>query len=151
MIDYVKENEEDLWQATNIRDLNTIGFELNGSYNFSISGFDQKINVGYTFIEDEVKELDINFSRYSINSLRHHLTSTLNTQFINDLFQTITVKHAERTSGESYTVVDASVTLRITGLEISAIANNIFNTEYTETNLVPMPKGNMLFGLKYKF
>ncbi len=151
LIDYVKENEGDLWQATNIRDLNTIGFELNGSYNFSISGFDQKINVGYTFIEDEVKELDINFSRYSINSLRHHLTSTLNTQFINDLFQSITVKHAERTSGESYTVVDASLTLRITGLEISAIANNIFNTEYTETNLVPMPKGNMLFGLKYKF
>lgn len=151
LIDYVKENEDDLWQATNIRDLNTIGFELNGSYNFSISGFDQKLNVGYTFIEDEVKELDINFSRYSINSLRHHLTSTFNTQFINNLFQSITVKHAERTSGDIYTVVDATLTLQINGLEISAMANNIFNTEYTETNLVPMPKGNMLFGLKYKF
>ncbi len=151
LIDYVKENEDDLWQATNIRDLNTIGFELNGSYNFSIRGFDQKFNLGYAFIEDEVKELDINFSRYSINSLRHHLTATLNSQFIKGLFQSVTLKHAERTSGDSYTVVDASVSLRINGLEISAIANNIFNTEYTETNLVPMPKGNMLFGLNYKF
>lgn len=151
LIDYVKENEDDLWQATNIRDLNTIGFELNGSYNFSFSGFDQKINIGYTFIEDEVKELDINFSRYSINSLRHHLTTTLNTQFIDNLVQAITIKHAERTSGDTYTVVDATLTLQINDLEISAIANNIFNTAYTETNLVPMPKGNLLFSLKYRF
>ena len=151
LIDYVKENEDDLWQATNIRDLNTFGFELNGTYKFKFIGFDQKLNVGYTFIEDEVKELDINFSRYSINSLRHHLTSTLNTQFISNLFQSITIKHAERTSGDTYTVVDATLKLQINDLEISAIANNIFNTDYTESNLVPMPKGNLLFGLKYRF
>ncbi len=151
LIDYVKENEDDLWQATNIRDLNTIGLEVNASYDFNIAGFDQKINLGYTFIEDEVKELDVNFSRYSINSLRHHLTSTLKSQVIKNLFQSITIKHAERTSGDSYTIVDAGATLKVEGLEISVIANNIFNTDYTETNLVPMPKGNMLFGLKYKF
>ena len=29
--------------------------------------------------------------------------------------------------------------------------NNIFNTEYWESNLVPMPKGNGLFGLRYSF
>ena len=151
LIDYIKENEDDRWQATNIRNLNTIGFEVNASHNINFNGFDQTINLGYTFIEDEVKELDVNFSRYSINSLRHHLTSTLKTQFIDNLFHSITIAHAERTSGDSYTVVDASLILQLKGLEISAIANNIFNTEYAETNLVPMPKGNMLFGLKYKF
>jgi iron complex outermembrane receptor protein len=30
---------------------------------------------------------------------------------------------------------------------LSLFANNIFNTEYTETNLVPMPKGNLLFDI----
>ncbi|NNL16363.1 MAG: TonB-dependent receptor, partial [Flavobacteriaceae bacterium] len=80
LIDYVKENEDDRWQATNIRKLNTIGFEINTSYNFKINEFDQNIKFGYTFIEDEVKELDIEFSRYSINSLRHHLTSTFKSQ-----------------------------------------------------------------------
>jgi len=34
-------------------------------------------------------------------------------------------------------------------MEFSFIANNIFNAEYTETNLVPMPKGNVMFGFKY--
>jgi len=151
LIDYVKENEDDRWKATNIRNLNTIGFEVNASYNFNLIDFDQTINLGYTFIEDEVKELDVNFSRYSINSLRHHLTSTLKTQFIDNLFQSITLAYADRTSGDSYTVVDASIILQVGNLEISVLVNNIFNTEYSETNLVPMPKGNMLFGLKYKF
>jgi len=151
LIDYVKENDVDLWQATNIRDLNTIGFEINSTYRFKVSNFNQKVKIGYTFIEDEVKDLDIDFSRYSINSLKHHAIATFNSQFLKNLTQSISYKYAERTSGESYAVVDASVTLSVNSFEVSAIANNIFNTEYTETNLVPMPKGNMLFGVKYKF
>ena len=151
LIDYVKDNEDDRWQATNIRDLNTLGFEIDANYGFKVLDFNQKINFGYTFLEDEVKELDVNFSRYSINSLKHHFTTSLQSQFLNNLSQSIVFKYAERTSGDSYTVIDASIRLNLEEFEVSAIANNIFNTEYTETNLVPMPKGNMLFGLKYKF
>ncbi len=151
LIDYVKENEDDLWQATNIRDLNTFGFEINSTYSFKVSDYNQKVKLAYTFLDDEVKDLDIDFSRYSINSLKHHFTATYSSKFLKNLSQSIVYKYAERTSGESYAVADASVTLSINDLEVSAIANNIFNTEYTETNLVPMPKGNMLFGLKYKF
>ena len=151
LIDYVKDNEDDRWQATNIRDLNTFGFEIDTDYNFNLLDYNQKIKLGYTFLDDEVKDLDVNFSRYSINSLKHHVTATFNSQVLKNLSQSIVYKYAERSSGESYTVVDASVTLSINNLEVSAIANNIFNKEYTETNLVPMPKGNMLFGVKYKF
>lgn len=151
LIDYVKENEDDLWEATNIRDLNTVGFEIDADYNFKMLDYNQNIKFGYTFIEDEIKDLDVDFSRYSINSLKHHFTTTFNSQFLNNLSQNIVYKYAERTSGESYAVVDASVTLSVNRFEVSAIANNIFNKEYTETNLVPMPKGNMLFGLKYNF
>ena len=57
----------------------------------------------------------------------------------------------ERTDGESYNVMDARVSANLkNGLQLSFIANNIFNTEYTETNLVPMPKGNVMFGVKYR-
>ena len=151
LIDYIKENEDDKWQAANIRDLNTFGFEFNSIYNFKVLDYNQNIKVAYTYLEDEVKDLDIDFSRYSINSLKHHVTTTFSSQFLKNLSQSIVYKYAERTSGESYSVVDARVTLSIINLEISAIASNIFNTEYTETNLVPMPKGNMLFGVKYRF
>ena len=149
LIDFVKENESDLWQATNIRDLNTKGIEVNASYGFKLAGYNQAIKTGYTFLEDDLKAVPSNFSRYSINSLKHHATTSLQTQFLKNLSQNIIYKYAERTSGESYAVVDASVNYNLKAFEISVIANNIFNTEYTETNLVPMPKGNLLFGLKY--
>jgi iron complex outermembrane receptor protein len=41
--------------------------------------------------------------------------------------------------------------MKFKAMEFSVMANNIFNVEYTETNLVPMPKGNLLFGVKYDF
>ena len=151
LIDYVKEDEDDLWQATNIRDLNTTGIEANMSYKFTLLNYTQKLQFGYTYIDDEVKDLDLNFSRYSINSLKHQLNSTLFSQLAKNLFNSVSVNYAKRTSGDSYTVVDASITIKIKGLEFSAIANNIFNASYTETNLVPMPKGHALVGALYRF
>ena len=151
VIDYVKENEDDLFEAINIRDLNTKGFETSASYTFNINEFNQSIRASYTFIEDEVKDLNINFSRYSINSLKHHFTATYQSQFIKNVTQSIIYKHAERTTSLSYNIWDASVIWDIKDFEVSITANNIFNTDFIETGFVPMPKGNVLFGIKYTF
>ncbi len=150
LIDYVKENEEDRWMATNIRSLNTKGVELQMDYRFEVSSFPQLLRLGYNYIEDEVKELEVNFSRYSINSLKHQVVATMQSQFLKNVSQTIVYKYAERTAGESYAVVDLALTWTIQQLELSVMANNIFNEVYTETNLVPMPKGNLLFGVVYR-
>ncbi|MCK0158663.1 TonB-dependent receptor [Cellulophaga sp. F20128] len=149
LIDYVKENEDDLWQATNIRDLNTKGVEINAGYAIFAGNLKQSITTGYTFLEDDLKAVSSNFSRYSINSLKHHATVGLHTQVTNNLYINGIYKYAERTIGESYAVVDASVRYTVKAMEFSILANNIFNAAYTETNLVPMPKGNLLFGIKY--
>lgn len=151
LIDYVKENEDDLWEATNIRDLNTKGLEINSTYSFDLFGYNQSLQMGYTYIDDEVKRLNIDFSRYSINSLKHQATFTLRSQIIKNLTHTLAYRYAERTSGNAYSVVDAGITAKIEGLELSIIANNIFNKDYFETNLVPMPKGNVLVGATYRF
>lgn len=151
LIDYVKENETDLWQATNIQDLNSFGFEINGTYRFKTKTYNQIITMGYTYLNEDLKDLDVNFSRYSINSLKHHFITTYRSQFFKNLKQTITYKFAERAAGSGYRVVDVKVTLDLNSFELSVIGNNIFNAEYTETNLVPMPKGNVLAGLVYKF
>ena len=151
IIDYVKENEEDLWQATNIQNLNTKGLEALADYQFKIGTYTQKIGLSYTFIEDDVKFLDVNFSRYSINSFRHQLAATYRSQFFKNLRQSIIYKFAERAVGESYGVLDASITLNLKAFDVSVIANNIFNTEYFEGNQIPMPKSNLMFALSYNF
>ena len=151
LIDYVKENEDDLWQATNIQDVNSFGFETNFSYRFKMSAYNQDLNFGYSYLDENLKDIKANFSRYSINSLKHHFTTTYHSQFLNNISQVITYKYAKRTTGESYGIVDVKASLAIESFKLSVIGNNIFNTEYTETNLVPMPKGNVLFELKYHF
>ena len=65
--------------------------------------------------------------------------------------QSIVYKFAERATGESYGVVDAQIKLTLSGLELSVSGNNIFNASYVETGIVPMPKGNVLFGLRAFF
>ena len=151
LIDYVKENETDPWRAENVRNVNSRGLEANIAYGYRIDNHMQKIAFGYTFLKDDVKNLDISYSQYSVNSLKHHLTANYTSQFVKNVTQTLVYKYAERTSGDSYAVVDANVTVSLRNLEVYAVANNIFNTAYTETNMVPMPKGHMLFGLRFFF
>lgn len=151
LIDYVKENPNDLWQATNIQDLNSFGIEANASYRFKAIGFNQHIITGYTYLKEKLDGNEFQFSRYSINSLKHHFTTSFSTQFIKNVSQSLTYKFAERTNGESYNVLDAKVTLEFSSFELSVIGNNIFNAEYTETNLVSMPKGNVLCAINYTF
>ncbi|HRZ73609.1 MAG TPA: TonB-dependent receptor [Flavobacterium sp.] len=151
LIDYTKELESDKYQANNIRSLNTKGFEVGSNYKYTWFSFAQRINLGYTFIEDDIQEIDAAFSRYSINSANHQFTGQWNSQFFQNISQTISYRYVERTSGESYGIVDANVVVRMKAFEFSLVANNIFNVAYSETNLVPMPKGNLLFGVKYDF
>lgn len=151
LIDYVKENEEDRFMATNLRDLYTKGFEVNTSYNFKVSNLNQSLSAGYTFIEDEAGELAVNFSRYSVNSLKHHFISRLSTQITKKINFNVIYKHAERTSGLSYNVWDASAVIRAKQFEFTFTAANIFDADYIETGFVPMPPSNVLFGLRYSF
>ena len=151
LIDFTKETATDQYKASNIRKLNTQGFEIHSNYSFVIKNLNQQFNIGYTFMEDDIKNINAAFSRYSINSAKHQFTSQLATQFVKNLSQTISFRYLERTSRASYGLVDANISFELKAFEFSVFANNIFNKDYSEQNQVPMPKGNLLFGLKYNF
>jgi len=151
LIDYVKEKEEDKWQAENLAKVTTKGFEAEVQYRFDLLNYRQKLNIGYTFLDETIVDQDVPFSRYSLNSIKHQLTANLDSQFLKYLRQNLVFRFIERPDGTSYNVVDFKLTAMYKDLELSGMFNNIFNTEYTETNLVPMPKSNVLFSLKYTF
>jgi vitamin B12 transporter len=151
LIDYVKMQLTDPWQAQNIQDVTTKGFETQLLYSFSLNSFSQKLQLGYSFIQNDIGQSSFTFSQYSLNSLKHQLVGSYNMQFLKNFSNTISYRHSERTAGASYSVVDLGASYTLHAFELSLFANNIFNTEYTETNLVPMPKGNLLFGVQYNF
>ena len=146
IIDYVKSSENDLWKAENIGSLTTKGYEFDISYSFKNS-YDlsnvNSISIGYTNIRDNNYVTDINFSKYSLNSLKHHLISKLNLKYIKNINHSIVYKYSERSDKSNYSVLDSKIMYK-KGLYI--YINNILDEIYSETNLVPMPGRSFLVG-----
>lgn len=152
LIDFIRPNTtETIYTATNITEVNTKGFEVDAAYHFKINSFNQTLAMGYNFLEDNILVENKALSRYSLNTLKHHFTTRLSTKLFKNLSQNIIYKHAQRTTGASFNVWDASLILHLKQLELSFTASNIFNAEYIEAGFVPMPPSNILFGLKYNF
>tara|TARA_B110000459_G_scaffold186516_1_gene218093 strand:- start:642 stop:2492 length:1851 start_codon:yes stop_codon:yes gene_type:complete len=152
VIDYVKNVEASPWEAFNIREINTKGYELGLTYNFYLAAFlNHSIKIGYSNIEDDLKQTDFNFSRYSLNSLKNHITTSYSFEIKKNLESSIVYKYAERNSGEDYSVMDFKISYTLNKYNIYITGNNLFDTVYSETNLVEMPGRNVLAGLNVKF
>ena len=150
IIDYVRNNESEPWQANNIREINTNGFELNMGYKFYLGSFRmQTINIGYSNIDDELLETDFAFSRYALNTLKNQITGTYTFEINEKIYSTVAYKNAERSNEEKYTIIDFKTSYKSDKFTLSVILNNILDTEYSETNLVPMPRFNSLVEINY--
>jgi iron complex outermembrane receptor protein len=148
LIDYTKENEDDKWQSNNLKRLNSNGIEAQLSSPFKLGQYTQSLSLGYTYLNEDLGTVKSNFSKYVINSLNQHLTANIKTQFSKNFSQSVVYKFADRANGENYSVVDVQLKLMINTLELTLNGNNIFNASYIETGIVPMPKGNVLVGLR---
>jgi len=152
LIDYIRPNVSDgIFTATNITEVNTKGLEFDTAYSFKVKDFTQTFAIGYAFLDDDILDQNEDLSRYSLNTLKHQYTTRLSTQLFKNIRQNLVYKYAERTTGQTYNVWDASLVMRLKTLEFSLTASNIFNAEYIESGFVPMPPSNLLFGMRYSF
>lgn len=152
LIDYIRPNvDETIFTATNIAEVNTKGLEFDATYNFKIKDFTQSLNFGYAYLDDNILDQNEALSRYSLNTLRHQYTTRLSTQLFKNVSHNIIYKYAERTTGQTYNVWDASLAIRFNTAEFTVTASNIFDADYIESGFTPMPPSNVLFGLRYTF
>lgn len=152
LIDYIRPNtNQSVFTAANIAEVTTKGFELDASYQFKISDYQQSIAVGYSYLDDDILDQNKDLSRYSLNTLRHQFTTRLTTKFFKNIEQNLIYKHAERTIGTSYNVWDASIIVAFKSFDFTLTANNIFDADYIESGFVPMPPSSFMAGLRYAF
>ena len=145
IIDYVKQSEQDKWEAINIRNLDTNGFDLSFLYKISLYN---SLRIGYTYLFDKSYVSQVNYSRYAINSLRHQLNTRLALKYSNKITHTLISRFGERSNKVSHIVYDSNLKYQLSENSYFFInVNNIFNEEYYETNLVPMPGRNFLIGV----
>ncbi len=151
IIDYIRPSEDERFEATNIREVNTYGVEIEAKTAFKLGDQPQQLQLGYVYLKDDVKAIDVNSSRYTINSLRHHFTFNYRSNITKNLSGSIAFKHAQRPLQDSYQVLDLFLQWQLDKFRLSVAANNILNEVYSESNLVPMPLGNGLIGVQILF
>ncbi len=158
LIDYVK-NEDSVdsegnpvpnpWKAQNINQLNTFGAEFNGRYFFNYKRTKNNINLAYTFLQEDLSAERFKYSRYSLNSLIHHLTANWE---VKNLFKNTVIniiyKFGERPDNTSFNVVDFSFNWTLQeNIDVVFQANNIFGLKYKE-NLTSVPEKDVLLGIR---
>jgi iron complex outermembrane receptor protein len=152
LIDYIRPNVSNgIFTATNITEVNTKGLEFDTSYHFKLNHFTQTLAFSYANLNDDILDQNEDLSRYALNTLKHQYTTRLSSQLFKNVRQNILYKYAERSTGQTYNVWDASVFVKIKAAELSVTASNIFDADYIESGFVPMPPSNILFGLRYSF
>jgi iron complex outermembrane receptor protein len=149
LIDWTKDREADKWETRNFSKVVTRGFESAVGLRFDWAGMKQQFKLSYSYIDDQIRDEDVTYTRYSLNSLKHQFTTGMNLKPVRWLDLNFSYRYVERTDGTSYNLVDAGMTGTATkNLRYTLTAQNLFNELYTETNGVVMPRGTVILGVE---
>ena len=160
LIDWVRENETDKWQAQNLTQINTTGVELDGNFfpekiwNKNI--FITKLGVNYSYIKLDKGEKDI-YSYYVLDNLKHKLDLEINHKIWQKLKGSWRISYQDRngmrTSTDSYKpfwLVNSRIMWKSQSTEIYAMVANLFNTRYYDLGTVEQPGRWISFGINYQ-
>ncbi len=150
LIDWIKYNQEDAWMAHNIGNAKTLGAEFQTSYKFKIANQKQTLKLSYTFLDESIEKIPFQ-SRYALNSYKHQLTSGLTVSLSHSLNWNLSYRYLDRIQDDPYHLLDTSMHYNYKGFTFKVFAQNLLNTQYFETNLVPMPGLHFKWGVSYDF
>ncbi len=155
LIDWTKQADSLQWQPVNINNLTAQGIDFSLDFFFPVllknNSWLRRLNIGYTFIDAEVEENDAPISRYALENLNHQFIAGLEYRIGGHFFHSIQFRYVDRVTMEDYNVIDTRLNYRRDKYEIFLKASNIGDTEYRETNLVPMPGRWIRGGVEFKF
>ena len=144
-IDWLKETPQSPWKAENVGEINLKGFET--EFRHQLFPF-LNYRLGYTYLDNQYKNEEL--SRYALQNLRHQFVAQLDVKFLKFFSNQLIYKYSERVNLGSYNIVDEQINFRYKDLNFYVLINNLTNTKYTETNLVPMPGRWFHLGFTYQ-
>ena len=136
LIDWSKNDSSDRWKPSNLSQVSFSGIELSWSYT---SKRKDCYRLGYTFLEGGIKESDVFQSRYALENLRHQLTGSATALIIGNLWGDVHINYLDRIILPNYILVHVKLSYQAPSFTPYIQIENLLDTKYTETNLVPMP------------
>jgi len=158
MIDWVKLQDQDPWQAMNLTDINVAGFETVISLNFEelcrSRSFIKSITIGYAYLDAD-KSSDDYMSKYVLDILRHKAEFLLNHEIWHNFSATWALTFQYREGGyikyqngvadtmetpyDPFFQLDLTLNYRYQNWMIFAEATNLLNHTYVDYGNVPQP------------
>jgi len=143
LIDWIKDSDDDpTWQPRNFSSIVVSGWEMSleadPSRLESGSPFTH-LSLAYTYIDAQLDEAQTVNSRYVLENIRHQLVGRGAYRFLKNFSHSIAVRFVDRVSLDNYWLTDTRLTWEKGDFDLFAEVNNLFDQEYTEVNLVPMP------------
>lgn len=167
IIDWVKLDNDDLWQPMNLTQLKSLGAELQSQFNLKQQFgkyYPNKVYINYFYNNLEKKEVNF-ISNYVLDHLKHKLIISVNQDIIKNLsievkanFQdragTYTKFEDENWIGEvnydPFWLFDTKLCYRYSGINAFTIITNIFNTSYYDLGNVTQPGRWLKIGISYQ-
>ncbi len=141
LIDWSKDMPSDPWFPSNIGQITVRGletttvFDLSSIFSSSKGAF---LQVGYSYLEGE-NIVDAPLSRYALDLLSHQLNLGIRYSLGERWHHAVYFRYLDRTNLDNYSLWDSRLQYSAGLWQVSVFVNNISNSNYTETNLVPMP------------
>jgi len=164
MIDWVMDTRQTdpVWQSVNHTKVNTLGQELQLSFNLSACNAQlTTLTLSYCHLHQSKDVEEHLQSQYSLEYLRHKLAVQLQGRLVSHLDLTLCYRFQDRmgtytdTSGQvqhyhPYSVVDARLSWNAETYAVYAEANNLLSHRYTDYGNVPQPGIWIQVGAKYQ-
>ncbi len=145
-IDYIKEVDE-IWNAKNITEVNTNGFEIGALFRFEEGSFLNTIQIDYTYLNSDKIETE-QISRYTLTHLKHDLNVKLFKKLPLGISQGWTLNYENRISLEDHFTIDAKLTKTFSNLNVFIKVSNVLDEVYEEIPGVPLPGRWIIGGVK---
>ena len=159
------EGEDAVWKSVNFTKINTLGVQGNVSLDFKrllpSQNFLKSFNIGYTYLDQDQKEVAGIQSKYTLEYLRHKLVGNLQLHIWKSLDLGINYRYQDRMGSytdvdgnvcayKPYSIVDARLSWNAPQYKLYVEANNLFDKTYVDYGNIPQPGTWIMAGASFE-
>ena len=167
LIDWIRRSDDPdaPWESVNFTEVNATGIEASLALNLQelmpAQRVLKKLNVAYSYIDQDKVETDGIQSQYTLEYLRHKLVASLQTHLWQRLDMDLYYRLQDRTGSytnadgqikdyEPYGVVDARLSWKAPQYTLYVEANNLLDKKYVDFGHIPQPGTWVMAGASIK-
>lgn len=149
-IDWVRNDAQDPWNSQNFLKNKVKGLTFSADYRLKPSNdWNILTGISYTYLDaNQTKKNNLyTFSKYGLESLTHQAIAKAMIGY-KEFHFTVTERFQERLTKKGYFLTDARIAYSYQKYSLYLDASNLFNTQYIEVAMAPMPGRWYNLGIK---